>query len=174
LIETKCNLQDNTLKSTAETTSFQVQVEKRSKKKHEVGTSAPITQAQEPPISEVKKKEKKKNKKTKPDHASQDEGKTDKSSQLKPDTAENDQNEKKKHKKRKHKQTSSSTDDSQVDGSNANFDESSSPKRQKTMTDSHVQVSKAFVFDISIQFSTFLTSNPCWLAESNFTFGNHC
>jgi hypothetical protein len=174
LIEAECNSQDNTLRNIAENTSFRARVEKRSKKKHEANTSASVTQAQDPPISEVKKKEKKKSKKIRPDHASQDEGKTDESSQLNPDTAETDQNEKKKHRKRKHKQTSSSADDSHVDGSNVNFGENSSPKRQKTIADSHVQVSKAFLLDIPIRFSIFLTSNLCWLAEGDFTLGHHC
>jgi hypothetical protein len=174
LIEAECDFQDNALKNTVETTSLRAQVEKRSKKKHEANTSASVTQAQDPPISEVKKKEKKKNKKIKPDHASQDEGKTDDSSQLKPDIAGTGQNEKKKHKKRKHKETSSSADDSHVDGFNINSSENSSPKRQKTIADSHVQVSKAFLLDIPIRFFIFLTSSPCWLAERDFTLRHHC
>jgi hypothetical protein len=150
LIETACVLQDNALDNTVNTTSLRTQVEKRSKKKHEANTSVSVTQAQDPPISEVKAKEKKKNKKIRPDHASQDESKTNEGSQLKPDIAGTGQNEKKKYKKRKYKGTSSSADDSHVDGLNISSNENSSPKRQKIIADSHVQVSKTFLLNIPI------------------------
>jgi hypothetical protein len=54
----KHNLQDTTTKVTADSTSSQARVEKRSKKKHEANAPAPVVKAQEPPASEQDKKEK--------------------------------------------------------------------------------------------------------------------
>jgi hypothetical protein len=150
-------------------------VEKRSKKKHEVNASTLTAHAQETPIPEGKKKEKKKNKKPKPSSIHEDGDQADDTSQPKPKVGEEeDQSEKKKHKKRKHKKTSSSHDDSKADGSNVKLNEESSPKRQKVMAESHVQVSQLlFPFNTLIKIFAFLISNLFCLAESNFTIGNY-
>jgi DNA mismatch repair ATPase MutL len=143
-------LQDEAVKTYTEATSSQPQVEKRSKKKHETNASILTPQVQETSIPEDKKKEKKKNKKPKPSSTLPGENQTDNTSRPTSEVGgEEDRSEKKKSKKRKHKKTSSSNDDSQADHSNADPGEISSPKKQKTVAESHVRVSYLiFPFDL--------------------------
>jgi hypothetical protein len=123
-------------------TSSQPHVEKRSKKRHEVNASISIPQTQETSVSGDKNIDKQKNKKPKPSSAHTNENQVDDPSRPTLEVGgEEDRSEKKKQKKRKLKKTSSSSDDHQVDHSNAGSGEVSSPKKQKTMAESHKQVS---------------------------------
>jgi hypothetical protein len=139
-------LQDENATTNTDVTSSQPQVEKRSKKKHEVNASTLTPQAQETPIPEDNKKVKKKNKKPKPSNTHTGENQAGDTSQPTSEVSgKEDRSGKKKQKKRKHKKTSSSNDDSQADHSYVDPGEVSSPRRQKTMAESHVQVS-CFIF----------------------------
>jgi cation transport ATPase len=95
-------LQDENATTNTDVTSSQPQVEKRSKKKHEVNASTLTPQAQETPIPEDNKKVKKKNKKPKPSNTHTGENQAGDTSQPTSEVSgKEDRSGKKKQKKRK-------------------------------------------------------------------------
>ena len=123
----------------------QVFVEKRSKKRHEADASISTPQTQATTVFEDKNKNVQEKEKPKPSSTHISEDTDDNPPQTTPKViSEEERSEKKKQKKRKIKKTSTSGDDHQVDHSNAGADKASSPKRQRTVSESHKPVSFFF------------------------------
>ncbi|WJX26710.1 hypothetical protein P8452_15595 [Trifolium repens] len=138
IIDLSDNTKSESVKDDTIVAPSQVFVEKRSKKRHEADASISTPQTQATTVFEDKNKNVQEKEKPKPSSTHISEDTDDNPPQTTPKViSEEERSEKKKQKKRKIKKTSTSGDDHQVDHSNAGADKASSPKRQRTVSESH-------------------------------------